>query len=224
MTGTVTATVIVIQRRWSDRDLEARRLKLIEAARSQIQAVEPLWNSPERAGTPDVTRERAYTIIISALDSLLRAQALTDAEEHRHDRSFLRDLLLLRHFDTLGARMLRVIYYFWFLQLSFFVVILIGGVAGEKTADIPAVIAGSFVFIGTMAVPSLIFRSWALAHERRHAPAPPSPYVPDPDTPAPPGPQYPIAGPPYSQPPYNPSVYSEQSVHPGPPGEHQPPN
>ena len=99
VTGIVTTSGIAIQRRWSDRDLEARRLKLIEVARNQIQAVEPLWNSPERAGTPDDTRDRAYTIIISALDSLLRAQVIDESKEEHHDRSILSDLLLYRRLD-----------------------------------------------------------------------------------------------------------------------------
>lgn len=221
VTGIVTTLGIAIQRRWSDRDLEARRLKLIEVARNQIQAVEPLWNSPERAGTPDDTRDRAYTIIISALDSLLRAQVMTDSKEEHHDRSILSDLLLFRHFDTKGARLLRTLYYYSLLQLSFFVYAA-ALLAVDKTTDIPARIIGALFMFAFAAAPVAGIRSWALRHERRHAPAAPSRDAPD--TPPPPGPQYPIERPPYSQPPYHQPLYSEQSVHSKPPGEHQPPN
>lgn len=223
VTGTFTVLGIAIQRRWSDRDLEARRLKLIEVARSQIQAVEPLWNSPERAGTPDDTRDRAYTIIISALDSLLRAQALTDSvEEHHQDRGILSDLLLRRRFVTKGARVLRLIYYFWFIQLSFAILVAISLVGDKTTGDVPTKIFSALFALGGAMVPVVVIRSWAIAHERRHAPA--APRAGGRDTPPPPGPRYPVEGLRYGQPPYNPSLYSEQSVHSKPPAEHQPPN
>jgi len=43
VTGLVTAGGIALERRRSERDLEARRLKLVEMARNQIAAVQPLW-------------------------------------------------------------------------------------------------------------------------------------------------------------------------------------
>jgi hypothetical protein len=222
VTGTVTVLGIAIQRRWSDRDLEARRLKIIEAARNQIQAVEPLWNSTARAGTPDDTRDRAYTIIISALDSLLRAQALTESkEEEHHDRSILSDLLLFRHFHTKGARILRAFYYFSLVWLSFWIWVAVI-VALDNTLDSAGKIFGALFSLSLGAAPVVVIRSWALRHERGHAPAAPSRDVRD--TPPPPGPQYPVEGLPYSQPPYNQSWYREQPVHSKPPGEHQPPN
>lgn len=219
VTGIVTALGIAVQRRWSDRDLEARRLKLIEVARNQIQAVEPLWNSTERAGTPDDTRDRAYAIIVSALDSLLRAQALTDSAEEHHDRGVLSDLLLLRRVSTKGARMLRAFYYFSFLWLSFFIYVAMIMTVDKTEAAATRIFGALFVFsIG--AAPVAGIRSWALGYERRHAPAAPS--REGRDTPPTPSPQYPIQGLPYSQPPYNQPLYSEQSVRSKPPGEHQP--
>jgi hypothetical protein len=170
VTATVTTLGIAIQRRRSDRDLEARRLKLIEVARSQIQAVEPLLNSPARAGTPDDTRDRVHMIVTSALDALLRAEALTVTEERDDDRSILRDLLLFRHFDTRGARALRVLYHFslFWLTVNIWVAAVMtlnhGYGAGER---VMAAVLGLVIGVAPLAV----IRSWALRHERRRAPA-----------------------------------------------------
>jgi hypothetical protein len=171
VTGTVTTLGIAIQRRWSDRDLEARRLKLIEVARNQIQAVEPLWNSPARAGTPDDTRDRVYTIISSALDSLLRAEALTAEEEHHDDRSILSDLLLFRRFDTKGARRLRVFYYFSLFWLTFNIWVCVQ-LAFEQHDAAERISGAGFALVVGVA-PVVVVRSWALRYERRHAPAAP---------------------------------------------------
>jgi hypothetical protein len=123
VTGLVTAAGIALERRRNERDLEALRLRLVEMARNQIAAVQPLWSSMENneVSTPADTRERAYTIIISALDAILRAQAMSQPEDHlqrqvakaeeQNRGSILSDLLLRRHFQTRGARVLRVLYY-----------------------------------------------------------------------------------------------------------------
>jgi len=132
-----------------------------------------LWNSPERAGTPDDTRDRAYTIIISALDSLVRAQVMTDSKEEHHDRSILSDLLLFRHFDTKGARILRLLYYYSLVWLSFWIWVAVM-VALDNTQDSTSRIFGALFSLSLGAAPVVVIRSWALRHERRHAPAAPS--------------------------------------------------
>ena len=196
--------------------------KLIEVARSQIQAVEPLWNSPERAGTPDDTRDRAYTIIISALDSLLRAQALTDSVEEtssrqRHSqRSIAASTLCYK-----GARVLRLIYYFWFIQLSFAILVAIS-LVGDKTAKCPHQDFLCIVCIGRGDGPSC--RNQIMGNRPRAPSRACCAEAGGRDTPPPPGPRYPVEGLRYGQPRYNPSLYSEQSVHSKPPAEHQPPN
>jgi hypothetical protein len=171
VTATVTTLGIAIQRRRSDRDLEARRLKLIEVARSQIQAVEPLLNSPAGAGTPDDTHDRVHTIITSALDSLLRAEALTAEEDHDDDRSILGDLLLFRHFDTRGARWLRVVYYFSLIWLTFNIWVCVQLAFEEHDAAERISGAGFALVVGV--APLVVIRSWALRHERRHTPTAP---------------------------------------------------
>jgi hypothetical protein len=193
-TALVTTAGIALQRRRSDRDLEARRLRLIEAARNQIQAVEPVWNSTEKnnASTPDDTRERAYTIIISALDSILRAQALSQPQHHQR-RSILSDLLLFRHFQTRAARILRALYYMSFAWTTFFFYSALEGVF-DRTVDVSTKIV-AIGFLGVVAlVPVLVFRSAAVSHEHRYEnDHPPAALSQDGwDNGPPPGPQYPF--------------------------------
>lgn len=101
VTALVTAGGIALERRRSDRDLEARRLRLVEVARNQIAAVQPLssWVEINGVSIPAEARERVHTIIISALDSILCAQALSLGEE-QHRSSILSDLLLRRPFSN----------------------------------------------------------------------------------------------------------------------------
>jgi hypothetical protein len=103
---------------------------------------------------------------------------MTDSKEEHHDRSILSDLLLFRHFDAKGARILRLLYYFSLLLLSFFVYG-VALLAVDKTTDIPARIIGALFVFAFAAAPVAGFRFWALRHERRHAPAAPSRDAPD---------------------------------------------
>jgi hypothetical protein len=144
---------------------------LMFSSRDQIQAVEPLLNSPAGAGTPDDTHDRVHTIITSALDSLLRAEALTAEEDHDDDRSILGDLLLFRHFDTRGARWLRVVYYFSLIWLTFNIWVCVQLAFEEHDAAERISGAGFALVVGV--APLVVIRSWALRHERRHTPTAP---------------------------------------------------
>ncbi len=201
VTGLVTAAGIALERRRTEHDLEVRRLRLVELARNQIEAVQPLLNSPSADGVGTDSRERANSIVVSALDSLLHAQALTRQEEtlqqraakvvERHSGSVTSELLLRRPLRSPGARILRVIYYLAFtwggLGLLFFgaSVFTLPG-AGTDAASVVG-FAVSFVLTGLL--PVLLLRKAVLGCERRYSerkstrhevppppPPPPAPY------------------------------------------------
>ena len=48
--GAVVPAGIALERRRTEHDLEVRRLRLVELARNQIEAVQPLLNSPSADG------------------------------------------------------------------------------------------------------------------------------------------------------------------------------
>lgn len=216
ITGLVTAAGIALERRRTEHDLEVRRLRLVELARNQIAAVEPLLNSAgaDEAGVGADSRERAYSIVVSALDTILRAQALTQQEDHlqraakvveRRSGGILSELLLRRRLHSPGARVLRVVYYLAFtlggLGLALFGASLITLPGPDSDASMVIGSALSFIFTGL--IPVLILRWMVLGCERRYderqrkreaaPPPPPPPAVP------PPAP-YPYYAVPHSQP------------------------
>lgn len=204
ITGLVTAAGIALERRRTDHDLEVRRLRLVELARNQIAAVEPLLNpaGADEAGVGADSRERAYSIVVSALDMILRAQALTQQEDHLRQRAakvverrsggILSELLLRRRLHSSWARLLRIVYYLAFTWggLGFAVVVGVAMSASDPEIDAATVAGTAVFFFFTGLIPVLILRRMVLGCERRYderqlereaaPPPPPPPAVPPP--------------------------------------------
>ncbi|BBZ35937.1 hypothetical protein [Mycolicibacterium confluentis] len=178
VTGLVTAGGIALERIRSERDLEVRRGRIVEMAHNQIAAVQPLLEN--LSGDP--ARERAYAIITAALDSIARAQALSQQPEEQLEKSALKaidharrsvldEVLLRRHLRSRAARVLRVLYYVVFAWACLCVFTFFGSFTAINDAD-----GGVGVVIGVGAmtlvlglVPMMLLRSMVLARERRAA-------------------------------------------------------
>ena len=201
-----------MERRRTDHDLEVRRLRLVELARNQIAAVEPLLNpaGADAAGVGADSRERAYSIVVSALDTILRAQALTQQEDHLRQRAakvverrsggILSEVLLRRRLHSPWARLLRFVYYLAFTWggLGFAVVVGLAMNTSDPAIDAATVAGTAVSFILTGVVPLLILRKMVLGCERRYGERyrnQPQPTPPAPPAPAPyPYPHYAVPG------------------------------
>ncbi|OBF26749.1 hypothetical protein A5727_26740 [Mycobacterium sp. ACS4331] len=178
VTGLVTAGGIALERMRNERDLEVRRGRIVEMAHNQIAAVQPLL---EPLGG-DQARDRAYAIISSALDSIARAQALSQQPEEQLEkralkavdharRSVLDEVLLRRHLRSRAARVLRVLYYVVFAWTCLCVFTFFGSFTAIDDPDggIGVVIGVGAMTLVLGLVPMMAMRSIVLGRERRAA-------------------------------------------------------
>jgi hypothetical protein len=215
VTGSVTAVSIAVERRRTEHDLEVRRQRLVDMARNQIAAVQPLLTPADDHGVEveEDSRDRAHAIVASALDLILRAQALAQLDDHLQQRaanamersnSLLGELFLRRALHSPGARFLRFVYYVVFGWgglglIGLCTVVFDRSGRDTVTSVVPSIV---FAFILTGVIPVWILRSMVLSCERRYlrrkrdredaAPPPPAP------------------------PPSNPSDYSSYATAPNP--------
>lgn len=178
VTGLVTAGGIALERIRSERDLEVRRGKIVDMAHNQIAAVQPLLDNL----SGDQARERAYAIITAALDSIARAQALSQQPEEQLEKRAVRaveqarrsvadEVFLRRRLQSRAARALRVLYYMVFAWTGLGVVTFFGSLTAIDDADGGI---GVVIGVGAMAlffgvVPMMLLRWMVFAQERRVA-------------------------------------------------------